>query len=139
METRGAVNGITVYDDFAHHPTAIKTTLSGLRSKVKRDRILAVLEPRSNTMKLGVMKDALPDSLADADLVFCYAANLGWNPADSLGPLGARAVTEHDLRRLVEKVAQAAQRGDHILVMSNGGFGGVHDKLLKRLEELHGG
>jgi len=139
METRGAVNGITVYDDFAHHPTAIKTTLAGLRSKVNGNRILAVLEPRSNTMKLGVMKDALPGSLADADRVFCYAANLGWNPADSLKPLGERAVTEQDLGKLVEAIAQTARPGDHVLVMSNGGFGGIHDKLLKRLKELHGG
>jgi UDP-N-acetylmuramate: L-alanyl-gamma-D-glutamyl-meso-diaminopimelate ligase len=138
METRGTVNGITVYDDFAHHPTAIKTTLAGLRSKIGRERILAVLEPRSNTMKLGVMKDALPGSLGDADQVFCYAANLGWNPADSLKPLGARALTEQDLGKLVEAIAQAARPGDHVLVMSNGGFGGIHDKLLKRLKELHG-
>ncbi len=138
METRGAVNGITVYDDFAHHPTAIKTTLAGLRSKVKGARILAVLEPRSNTMKLGVMKDALPGSLVDADLVFCYAANLGWNPAESLTPLGARATTEQDLTKLVEAIAQAARPGDHVLIMSNGGFGGVHEKLLQRLRELHG-
>jgi UDP-N-acetylmuramate: L-alanyl-gamma-D-glutamyl-meso-diaminopimelate ligase len=139
METRGAVNGITVYDDFAHHPTAIKTTLAGLRSKVGRERILAVLEPRSNTMKLGVMKDALAGSLADADLVFCYAANLGWDPAASLAPLGARAVTAQALPALVEAIAQAARPGDHVLVMSNGGFGGVHEKLLKRLGERHGG
>ena len=79
MEVRGMVNGITVYDDFAHHPTAIDTTVAGLRHKVGNARILAVLEPRSNTMKLGVMKDALPGSLKDADLVFCYGANLGWD------------------------------------------------------------
>ena len=138
METRGTVNCITVYDDFAHHPTAIKTTLAGLRSKIGRERILAVLEPRSNTMKLGVMKDALPGSLVDADRVFCYAANLGWNPAHSLRALGERAVTEQDLGKLVEVIAQAVRPGDHVLVMSNGGFGGIHDKLLKRLRELHG-
>src|SRR5512147_1327305 len=79
MEVRGTVNGITVYDDFAHHPTAIDTTVAGLRRKVGKARILAVLEPRSNTMKLGVMKDALPGSLKDADLTFCYAGNLGWD------------------------------------------------------------
>ncbi len=143
MEVRGVVAGITVYDDFAHHPTAIKTTLAGLRSKVanlrKPARILAVLEPRSNTMKLGVMKDALPASLTDADQVFCYAANLGWNPAEALTPLGARAVTEQDMGKLVESIARFAQPGDHVLIMSNGGFGGVHDKLLGRLRELHGG
>ena len=139
MEIRGTVNGITVYDDFAHHPTAIKTTLAGLRHKAGATRILAVLEPRSNTMKLGVMKDALPGSLADADLVFCYAANLGWNPAEALTSLGPRAVTEVDLSRLVEAIAQAARPGDHVLVMSNGGFGGIHDKLLARLGAAHGG
>jgi len=139
METRGVVSSITVYDDFAHHPTAIKTTLAGLRSKVGRERILAVLEPRSNTMKLGVMKDALPGSLVDADRVFCYAANLGWNPSEALTPLGERALTEQDLGKLVEAIAQAARPGDHVLVMSNGGFGGIPDTLLKRLRELHGG
>ncbi len=139
METRGTVNGITVYDDFAHHPTAIKTTLEGLRAKVRGARILAVLEPRSNTMKLGIMKDALPGSLAGADLVFCYAANLGWDPAGPLKPLGARASTAQELPALVESIARAARAGDHVLIMSNGGFGGVHEKLLKRLRELHGG
>ena len=138
MEIRGVVDGITVYDDFAHHPTAIKTTLAGLRAKLSGGRILAVLEPRSNTMKLGVMKDALPGSLADADRVFCYSANLGWDPAGALRPLGERAVTEADLATLVESIAQAARTGDHVLVMSNGGFGGIHDKLLARLKQGHG-
>jgi UDP-N-acetylmuramate: L-alanyl-gamma-D-glutamyl-meso-diaminopimelate ligase len=139
MEVRGSAAGITVYDDFAHHPTAIRTTLAGLRGKVGGARILAVLEPRSNTMKLGVMKDALPGSLADADRVYCYAANLGWDPAASLQPLGARAATLHDLPALVEAVAREARSGDHVLVMSNGGFGGIHEKLIRRLKELHGG
>jgi UDP-N-acetylmuramate: L-alanyl-gamma-D-glutamyl-meso-diaminopimelate ligase len=85
------------------------------------------------------MKDALPGSLADADRVFCYAANLGWDPAESLKPLGERAVTGEDLAMLVEAIAQAARPGDHVLMMSNGGFGGIHDELLKRLRELHGG
>jgi len=136
MEVRGTVNGITVYDDFAHHPTAIDTTVAGLRRKVGKTRILAVLEPRSNTMKLGVMKDALPGSLKDADLVFCYGANLGWDAAASLAPLGSKAVVEDDLGMLIEAVATATQPGDQILVMSNGGFGGIHEKLLKRLQEL---
>ena len=133
MEVRGVANGITVYDDFAHHPTAIDTTVAGLRHKVGNARILAVLEPRSNTMKLGVMKDALPGSLKDADLVFCYASNLGWNARGALAPLGSKAIVEDDLGVLIEKIAAAAQPGDHILVMSNGGFGGIHEKLLKRL------
>ncbi|MDE2118267.1 MAG: UDP-N-acetylmuramate:L-alanyl-gamma-D-glutamyl-meso-diaminopimelate ligase [Betaproteobacteria bacterium] len=133
MEVRGMVNGITVYDDFAHHPTAIDTTIAGLRRKVGSARILAVLEPRSNTMKLGVMKDALPGSLKDADLVFCYGANLGWDAAAALAPLGSKAVVDDDLGALIEKIAAAARPSDHILVMSNGGFGGIHEKLLKRL------
>jgi UDP-N-acetylmuramate: L-alanyl-gamma-D-glutamyl-meso-diaminopimelate ligase len=133
MEVRGIVNNITVYDDFAHHPTAIATTVGGLRHKIGSARILAVLEPRSNTMKLGVMKDALPGSLKDADLVFCYAGNLGWNARGALAPLGSKAIVEDDLGVLIEKIVAAAQPGDHILVMSNGGFGGIHEKLLKRL------
>jgi len=134
MEVRGVVNGITVYDDFAHHPTAIDTTVAGLRRKVGKSRILAVLEPRSNTMKLGVMKDALPGSLKDADLVFCYAGNLGWDARGALAPLGSKAVVEDDLAVLTERIAAASRPGDHILVMSNGGFGGIHEKLLKRLQ-----
>ncbi|MDX9995452.1 MAG: UDP-N-acetylmuramate:L-alanyl-gamma-D-glutamyl-meso-diaminopimelate ligase [Rhodocyclaceae bacterium] len=130
LEIRGTVRGITVYDDFAHHPTAIATTVAGLRGRVGRARILAVLEPRSNTMKLGTMKDALPGSLKDADLVFCYGANLGWDAAAALAPLGDRALVSDDLDALVERIAAAAGPGDHILVMSNGGFGGIHQKLL---------
>ena len=133
MEVRGVVNDITVYDDFAHHPTAVETTVAGLRHKVGKARILAVLEPRSNTMKLGVMKDALPASLKDADLVFCYAGNLGWDARSALAPLGNKAVVKDDLNELIEAIAAAAKSGDHILVMSNGGFGGIHEKLLKRL------
>jgi UDP-N-acetylmuramate: L-alanyl-gamma-D-glutamyl-meso-diaminopimelate ligase len=133
MEVRGTVNGVTVYDDFAHHPTAIDTTLAGLRRKVGAARILAVLEPRSNTMKLGVMKDALPGSLRDADLVFCYGANLGWDARGALAPLADKAVVQDDLHALIESIAAAARPGDHVLVMSNGGFGGIHEKLLARL------
>ncbi|MDP1996782.1 MAG: cyanophycin synthetase, partial [Gallionella sp.] len=134
MEVRGEVNGITVYDDFAHHPTAIDTTIAGLRSKVDGARILAILEPRSNTMKLGVMKDALPGSLKDADLVFCYAGDIGWDVRGSLAPLGENTVVKDDLNELIEAIAAAARSGDHVLVMSNGGFGGIHEKLLKRLQ-----
>jgi len=138
LETRGTVNGITVYDDFAHHPTAIRVTLAGLRNKVGVARILAVLEPRSNTMKLGVMKDELAASLAAADRVFCYGAGLGWDPAAVLAPLGAKAEIHHDIPQLVAAIAAAAKSGDHVLIMSNGGFGGIHDKLLTRLEGAHG-
>jgi UDP-N-acetylmuramate: L-alanyl-gamma-D-glutamyl-meso-diaminopimelate ligase len=133
MEVRGTVNGITVYDDFAHHPTAIDTTVAGLRRKVGSARILAVLEPRSNTMKLGVMKDALPNSLRDADLTFCYAGNLEWDAHGALAPLGDKAVVKDDLNELVESIVATARSGDQILVMSNGGFGGIHEKLLKHL------
>jgi UDP-N-acetylmuramate: L-alanyl-gamma-D-glutamyl-meso-diaminopimelate ligase len=133
MEVRGTVRGVTVYDDFAHHPTAIASTLAGLRSKVGTARILAVLEPRSNTMKLGVMKAALPQSLAAADAVYCYAGGLGWDAGEALAPLGARAHVDDDLERFAGAIAAAARAGDHVLVMSNGGFGGLHDKLLARL------
>ena len=134
MEVRGTVNGVTVYDDFAHHPTAIRTTLDGLRRKVGGARIVAVLEPRSNTMKLGAMKAALPGSLAAADRVFCYAANLGWDAGAALAPLGGKAAVHDDLDALVAAIAAEAKPGDHVLVMSNGGFGGIHAKLLARLE-----
>ena len=133
LELRGVVNGISVYDDFAHHPTAITLTVGGLRRREPQGRILAVLEPRSNTMKLGVMKAQLPASLAEADAVFCYGAGLGWDAAEALAPLGARARTYEELDTLVADVATAAQPGDHILVMSNGGFGGVHQKVLDAL------
>jgi UDP-N-acetylmuramate: L-alanyl-gamma-D-glutamyl-meso-diaminopimelate ligase len=137
MEVRGVVNGITVFDDFAHHPTAIDTTVKGLRQKVGAARILAVLEPRSNTMKLGAMKDALPGSLDEADLVFGFGsvAALGWSLGDALAPLGARASSFEDLDALVAAVAAAARPGDQILVMSNGGFGGVHQKILAALAQ----
>jgi len=134
METRGVVNNITVYDDFAHHPTAITTTVAGLRGKVGNARILAVLEPRSNTMKLGVMKDALPASLKEADLVFCYDANLGWDAAEALAPIKQKTSVFNDLNALVAAVSTAAKSGDHILVMSNGGFGNVHQKILDALK-----
>jgi UDP-N-acetylmuramate: L-alanyl-gamma-D-glutamyl-meso-diaminopimelate ligase len=133
LEVRGTVGGVTVYDDFAHHPTAIATTIDGLRRAVGRARILAVLEPRSNTMKLGAMKDALSGSLAGADRTFCYAANLGWDARAALAPLGASAVVHDDLAALVDAVAAEARAGDHVLVMSNGGFGGIHGRLLARL------
>ena len=133
METKGIVNKITVYDDFAHHPTAIETTVAGLRAKVGAARILALLEPRSNTMKLGVMKAALPVSLKDTDLVFCYGANLGWDATEALKPIANKAKTFDDLTMLVQAITQLAKSGDHILVMSNGGFGGVHQKIIDAL------
>src|SRR5450830_1137922 len=143
MELRGRVNGVAVYDDFAHHPTAIATTVAGLRKTIGAARILAVLEPRSNTMKLGTMKEALPASLSEADLVFGFGAKgsgqdgdknaLGWDLAQALSPLGNKAQAFDDLAALVAAVKQAARPGDQVLVMSNGGFGGVHQKLLDAL------
>lgn len=133
LEVRGVERGVTVYDDFAHHPTAIETTLAGLRSKVGGARILAVLEPRSNTMKMGVMKDSLAPSLRDAQCVFCYTGGVGWDARAALAPLGARLSCEDDLDALVRAIATEARAGDHVLVMSNGGFGGIHGKLLTQL------
>ena len=133
LELRGTVRGIAVYDDFAHHPTAIETTIAGLRSKVGRARILAVLEPRSNTMKMGVMKDTLAPSLRDADLVFCYTGGIGWDAASALAPLGAKAACHAELGALERAIIGKVQPGDHVLVMSNGGFGGIHDRLLTAL------
>ena len=133
LELRGTVNEVRVYDDFAHHPTAIALTVEGLRRREPQGRILAVLEPRSNTMKMGTMKAQLPASLASADAVFCYAHGLDWDVAAALAPLGERARTFTALDRLVEAVVALARPGDHVLVMSNGGFGGVHGKLLDAL------
>ncbi len=138
MEVRGHVTRsggeITVYDDFAHHPTAIRTTVDGLRRKVgAKARILAVFEPRSNTMKLGTMKSQLPWSLEDADLAFCHSGGLDWNAAEALQPMGARANVGATVDEVIAQVVAAAQPGDHVLCMSNGGFGGIHAKLLTAL------
>jgi UDP-N-acetylmuramate: L-alanyl-gamma-D-glutamyl-meso-diaminopimelate ligase len=133
MQIRGEAGGVKVYDDFAHHPTAIRTTLEGLRQRVGKARILAVLEPRSNTMKRGIMKDDLPASLANADQVFVYTVGLGWDARAVFAPLGARARCEEELEPLVAGVAGEARAGDHVVIMSNGGFGGIHEKLLARL------
>jgi UDP-N-acetylmuramate: L-alanyl-gamma-D-glutamyl-meso-diaminopimelate ligase len=142
MELRGSVERegatITVYDDFAHHPTAIRTTLDGLRGKLdaagrKGERILAAFEPRSNTMKLGTMAAQLPWSLEAADLAFCHGGGLDWDAAAALAPMAARAQVAGSIDALVAQVAAAARPGDHIVCMSNGGFGGVHDKLLSAL------
>jgi len=134
LEVKGAVRGITVIDDFAHHPSAIALTIEGLRARIAPgERILAVLEPRSNTMKLGTMKARLPESLLGADHTFCFAGSLGWDAAQALAPLGAKASVYNELDALVADVATHARSGDRILVMSNGGFGGVHGKLLSAL------
>ena len=134
MEIRGQVRGITVYDDFAHHPTAMRTTLDGLRRQVQSSRILAIFEPRSNTMKLGTMKAQLPWSLEAADLAFCHAGGLDWDAQDALSPMGNKAQVAHSIDELVQQVLQAALPGDHLLCMSNGGFGGVHQRLLQALQ-----
>ena len=138
LELRGEVNGVRVYDDFAHHPSAMRTTVNGLRRKVGDARILAVFEPRSNTMKLGAMKALLPWSLEEADLAFCHSAGLGWDAAQALSPMAAQAVVCDNIDRLVAAVVAATKPGDHVLCMSNGGFGGVHAKLLSALAGRRG-
>ncbi len=148
MELRGevvlALGGapVRVYDDFAHHPTAIRTTLDGLRERLSasgqsQQRIIAAFEPRSATMKLGTMKQQLPWALASANHSHCHSAGLGWDPAQALAPLGARAQTHADIKHLVDSIASLAQPGDHIVCMSNGGFGGVHERLLTALKTIN--
>jgi len=134
MEIRGVIDQVTVYDDFAHHPTAIETTLRGLRARVAGARIIAVLEARSNTMKLGVHREQLAPALAVADHAwFLNSADLGWDLRSAVAPLGARASLAPSVDELVKRLAGESRPGDHILVMSNGGFGGLHDKLLAAL------
>ena len=134
MEVRGVVNGITVYDDFAHHPTAIRTTVNGLRRQLgPQARILAIFEPRSNTMKLGAMKAQLPWSLEEVDLAFCHSGGLEWDASAALEPMGERAQVGANIDELLAKVMSQVQAGDHLLCMSNGGFGGIHAKLLSAL------
>jgi UDP-N-acetylmuramate: L-alanyl-gamma-D-glutamyl-meso-diaminopimelate ligase len=137
LELKGEANGIRVYDDFAHHPTAIRTTIDGVRRKVGAQRILAVFEPRSNTMKQGAMKAQLPWALEEADLSFCHSGGLSWDAAEALAPMGKQAQVCDSIGALVSAVARVAKPGDHILCMSNGGFGGVHAKLLAALEAPH--
>ena len=133
LEKRGVVRGVTVYDDFAHHPTAIRTTVDGLRRQVKSGRIIAVFEPRSNTMKLGTMKSQLPWSLEQTDLAICHSGGLDWSAAEALAPMGDKAQVAATVEDAVRQVAAAARDGDHVLCMSNGGFGGIHDKILSAL------
>jgi UDP-N-acetylmuramate: L-alanyl-gamma-D-glutamyl-meso-diaminopimelate ligase len=134
MEIRGVVGEVTVYDDFAHHPTAIETTLKGLRARVGSARIVAVLEPRSNTMKLGVHREQLAPALRSADVAwFLNAPDLGWDLPGAVTALGERARFGATVEALVTALVEDSRPGDHILVMSNGGFGGLHDKLLTAL------
>lgn len=137
MELCGVANEVTVYDDFAHHPTAIKTTLEGLRNKVNDARIIAVLEPRSNTMKMGTWQERLAESLNAADLVFCYTSNLGWDVQEALKSMGSKAVSSDNLKKLIEAITVTTRPGDYVLIMSNGGFGGIQKKLLKSLNASH--
>jgi UDP-N-acetylmuramate: L-alanyl-gamma-D-glutamyl-meso-diaminopimelate ligase len=143
MELVGEVAGIKVYDDFAHHPTAMRTTLNGLRRKVEKatslpgapeQRILAVFEPRSNTMKLGTMKAQLPWALEEADLTFCLQGDYGWSAREAMAPMSPPTVVAEKVDTLVAAIVKAARPGDHVLCMSNGGFGGLHGKLLEALK-----
>ena len=136
MQLRGEVAGIRVYDDFAHHPTAISTTIDGLRRRVGSQRIVAVLEPRSNTMQLGIHRDTLAASLAGADEVWLYApSNIGWNVREAMSSLGSRGHVVDDLEALVAGLATSLRTGDQALIMSNGGFGGLHERLLSALQK----
>jgi len=134
LELRGEAGGAKVYDDFAHHPTAMRSTVNGLRRKVGLQRILAVFEPRSNTMKRGAMKAQLPWALEEADLSFCLQGHYGWSAAEALAPMGKQAVVADSVDKLVAMVVQATRPGDHVLCMSNGSFGGIHGKLLDALK-----
>jgi UDP-N-acetylmuramate: L-alanyl-gamma-D-glutamyl-meso-diaminopimelate ligase len=136
MEIVGETNGITVYDDFAHHPTAIASTLQGLRNKVGKARIIAILEPRSNTMRMGVHKDALAESLLGADEVILFQPeDLGWDLKTVSDKITAPATLCSTIDNIIEQVKRYAQAGDHILIMSNGAFGGLHHKLLQSLQQ----
>jgi UDP-N-acetylmuramate: L-alanyl-gamma-D-glutamyl-meso-diaminopimelate ligase len=135
MEIKGKVNDITVYDDFAHHPTAIRTTIAGLRAKVGKEKIIAVLEPRSNTMKLGVHKEALVNALAEADSIYCFeSADINWSLQALFDGQGQAVNISHDIDELCTALADEAQANDHILIMSNGGFANIHEKLLIKME-----
>jgi UDP-N-acetylmuramate: L-alanyl-gamma-D-glutamyl-meso-diaminopimelate ligase len=133
LELKGSVRGVEVYDDFAHHPTAIRETIAGLRQQHRQGRIMAVFEPRSNTLKQGRLNEALAASFAGADRAYIYDAGVSWDARAVFAPLGRRAHCESDLDSLVAAIAAEARTGDQILVMSNGGFGGIHQKLLKAL------
>jgi UDP-N-acetylmuramate: L-alanyl-gamma-D-glutamyl-meso-diaminopimelate ligase len=135
MEVRGIANDITVYDDFAHHPTAIASTLDGLRNSHPEARIIAVLEPRSNTMKMGVHSKSLVASLDQADIVYIYQpADLGWDISE-LVPENRDSFSIHtDIDKLASEIVAASEPGDKIIVMSNGGFGGIHEKVLRGLD-----
>ena len=132
MEKLGSINGITIYDDFAHHPTAIRTTINGLRTHIGKERIIAVLEPRSNTMKMGIWQNSLADSLLEADQVFCFTRDTQWAKT-ALDNISEKAGCYDDLGQLIKDITLNTKSGDHILVMSNGSFGGIHEKILSAL------
>lgn len=136
MELKGTVNGVAVYDDFAHHPTAIATVLDGVKRTKQSGRIIAVLEPRSNTMKIGTLKEQIAPSLALADKVFCYAGGIDWNVKNALNPLGDKAQVFENFDEMLQAIVATAQNGDDIVVMSNGGFQGIHGKLLDKLKSI---
>jgi len=133
MEFLTSINKIDIYDDFAHHPTAIKTTLEGLRKKIGDNRIIAVIEPRSNTMKLGKMKNQLVKSLKEADIIFCYSKNLTWNPKILFKNLTNTKVFM-DIDKLADKIKKSCRQGDNIIFMSNGGFSGLQNKVKQLLK-----
>ena len=139
LELRGEAWGVKVYDDFAHHPTAMRTTLEGLRQRLPAgERILAIFEPRSNTMKTGTLKAQLPWSLEPADLSFCLQGDYGWSAREALAPMGSAVWVNDSLEGLVADVLRQARPGDHLLCMSNGGFGGIHERLLSGLRQRQG-
>ncbi len=136
LELRGEVCGVKVYDDFAHHPTAIAATVSALKKKIaKGERVIAVFEPRSNTMKLGAMRARLAESLFDADRVYSYSGGLGWEVAESLQLIASRAADYNDIAALTAAIAHEVRAGDHVVIMSNGGFANIHNRLLDALRE----
>ncbi len=138
LEHRATIDGITVYDDFAHHPTAIRHTLDGLRRKVGEQRIIAILEPRSNTMRMGVHKHSLGESLKSADMAILFQPpQLGWSLTESLSAMGERALVCPTLEDIVAYVEVNTRPGDNILIMSNGAFGDIHRKLMDMLERRH--
>ncbi len=138
LEVRACIDGITIYDDFAHHPTAIATTLNGLRTRVGKERIVAVFEPRSNTMRLGVHRDTLAPAFRQADLVWAYrAADIQWDLPSAVAPLGVRAHVCDEVEAIVDEVVATVRPGDHLVIMSNGAFGGLHERLIAALEQSH--
>ncbi len=136
LQVRARANGITVYDDFAHHPTEIRMTLAGLRARVGDARVIAVLEPRSNTMRMGVHQASLAASLREADrTVLFQPADLSWDLAGVAGALDGRATVLETIEGVVDHLVADLRQGDHVLIMSNGSFGGLHDKLVTRLNK----